>query len=209
MVLDDAKAEENAALFDHLLTHRAHDPIEAVVDDRLVIQGGPLMLAEPDQHHLVQTALDLPGERRVRLDPSHDDDVVGLIGVLVEKNGHAVIGLGNLHHLHRRADGRAGVLFGDSVPLDDGALSLCGAAAVAPHGRHDEGFGPGSLELPDQRLRDQGDVGYAPAADADGDAVAFLDFAMHTDFADFGTHGAFDVVEGGRVELLPNLHHSR
>ena len=119
------------------------------MDDGLVVEGGPFVLAQADQHHLVQAALDLADEPGVRLDAPGDDDVVRLVRVLVEEDRHPVPGLADLHHLHRRPDRRPDVLLGDAVALDDFPLPLGPAAAVAAHRRDCERLGPEGLQLLD------------------------------------------------------------
>ena len=50
----------------------AHDLAEAVVVDRAVIDLGPLVLAQADEHHLHQAAFDVADEIGVRLDAAAD-----------------------------------------------------------------------------------------------------------------------------------------
>ena len=57
--------------------------------NRPVIDLGPFVLAQADEHHLHQAAFDVADEAGVRLDAAADQHVVGLEGVPVEVDGKA------------------------------------------------------------------------------------------------------------------------
>src|SRR5262249_17798659 len=151
------------------------------------------VLAQADEHHLEQAALDGPVEGGVRLDACDDADVVGLAGVLVEVDRVALAGRADLDDLHRRLDGRADGLLGDAVALDDLALPLGGAAAVAAHGGHEEGFGAEGLQVVGDGAEDEGDVGDAAAAGGERDGVAGLDAALQLEVGEGGADAGGDV----------------
>ena len=84
------------------------------------------MLAEADEHHLVQARFDGPDEASVRFDAAADEDVVGAERMLVEVDGDAMRGGVDDDGFHRRADFGAGEFLGDAVTFDDLALSFGG-----------------------------------------------------------------------------------
>ena len=71
------------------------------MDNGLVVQGRAFVLAQADEHHLVQAAFDFADKVSVRLDAADDGYVVGLKGVFVEKDGDAVLGRAHLYGFHR------------------------------------------------------------------------------------------------------------
>ena len=158
------------------MADRADDAVEAVVDNGLVVQGCAFVLAQADEHHLVQAAFDFADKVSVRLDAANDGNVVGFKGVFVEKDGDAVLGRTHLDGFHGRLNGCAGVLFGDAVAFDDFLLRLGDAAAVAAHGGDEEGLEAEGLELGHEAFDHERDIGNAAAADRDGDGLAGIDF---------------------------------
>ena len=98
---------------------------------------------------------------------------------------------------------------GDAVALQHLALALGGGAAVAAHGREDEGLGAQRLELGDDLLGALGDVGDAAAAAAHRDGHAGLDLGAHLGALELVDHRLADVVELRGLELLPDVHHAR
>ena len=141
-----------------------------------MIQGRAFVLAQADEHHLVQAALDFADKVGVRLDAANDGYVVGFKGVFVEKDRDAVLGRAYLDGFHRRLDGCAGVLLGDAVAFDDFLLRFGNAAAVAAHSRDEEGLEAEGLELGHEAFDHERNVGNAAAADRDGDGLAGIDF---------------------------------
>ena len=154
----------------------ADDAVEAVVDNGLVVQGRAFVLAQADEHHLVQAALDFADKVGVWLDAANDGHVVGFERVFVEKDRDAILGRAHLYGLHGRLDGRAGVLLGDAVAFDDSLLCLGDAAGVAAHGGDEEGLEAEGLELGHETFDHKRDIGNATAADGDGDGLAGIDF---------------------------------
>jgi hypothetical protein len=98
------------------------------------------VLAEADHHHLAQAAFDVAVKIGVRLDPPAKDDVIGLAGKSIGIHGKAQIRLAQHHRFHRRPHWAAAAFFGHTVRFENLPLTLCRAAAVAPHRRHDEWF---------------------------------------------------------------------
>ena len=107
---------------------------------------GAMVLAEPYGQHFQQPAFVTGAEGVVGLDTVENDHPVGLVGVFVHIHGKAVRPLPHLHHFHAGEDGAARAFFRHAQFVDQGQLPLGGCAAVAAHGRHDEGFGPAFLE---------------------------------------------------------------
>jgi hypothetical protein len=66
--------------------------------------GGLFHLAKPDGAHLAQTALDRAGDRRVRLDPVHHDDVVCPHRVSIAEDRKAVRQFADRIDLHAHGD---------------------------------------------------------------------------------------------------------
>ena len=158
------------------MADRADDAVEAVVDNGLVVQGRAFVLAQADEHHLVQAAFDFADKVGVWLDAANDGHVVGFERVLVEKDGDAVFSRAHLYGLHGRLDRCASVLLGDAVAFDDSLLRLGDAAAVAAHGRNEEGLEAEGFELGHETFDHQRDIGNAATADGDGDGLAGIDF---------------------------------
>ena len=51
-VLDDRQPGPDPTVPDHLLRHAADDLVEAMIQDRPMVDRGPLALAQADEHHL-------------------------------------------------------------------------------------------------------------------------------------------------------------
>ena len=140
-----------------------------------VVRLRAALLPEADRQHLAEAALDVGAEGGVRLDPPHHDDRVSLPGVAVHVARRAVVEVADLDRVHRRQDRSADLWLGDAVLGQDRALALGGRAAVAAHRRHDERLARRPPELLDDGPDDGLDVGDAPAAGRDRDALTRLD----------------------------------
>ena len=68
----------------------------------------------------------------------------------------------------------AGQFDGDVRRLDDLPLPLRRGPAVTAHGRNDVRLRPATLEFDNHGADDQGEIGDAPAAHADGHTIATL-----------------------------------
>ena len=99
-VLDDRQSRDDAALLQHALPDGHHDLDPTVVLDGAMIDFGPLVFAQTDQHHLVQARFDFADEPRVWFDSATDDDVVGLGGVFVEMDGDSLRCFIDDHRVH-------------------------------------------------------------------------------------------------------------
>ena len=105
------------------------------------ICAAPGLLAEADDGHLRDTALDRTLEARVRLDPVDGEDAIGAGGVQVEVQRHAVGGGGDDLGRHRRPHLGADGLLRDPEVGEHRPLTLGSGPAVAAHRRHDERLG--------------------------------------------------------------------
>ena len=83
-VFDDRQPGHDRAAGQHFAADALDDLAEGVILKRAVIDLGPVVIAQPDQHHLHQAAFDLAGEIGVRLDAAANQHVVGLEGLAVE-----------------------------------------------------------------------------------------------------------------------------
>src|SRR5690606_2206120 len=113
------------------------------------------MLAKPDEHHLVEPALDVAREARVRLHAIDDEHVIGSMGMLIEVNRKTVRRAADDHRLHRRADLAAHALGRDSVASEECELTFGRRSAVAAHRRHEKRNGPDPLQMINSRLEDR------------------------------------------------------
>ena len=104
-VLDDRQTAEDVAFSEHFAGDGTDDLAEARLHDGPVIDFRPVVLAQADQHHLVQARLDVADEPRVRLDAVDDQHMIGLGGVFVEMDRQTVGRLGHDDGFHRRANG--------------------------------------------------------------------------------------------------------
>ena len=89
-VFNDRDPAQHFALLEYDSRHRLDDFSETVIEDRSMIDFGPVVLPQSDQHHLVQARLDLACKSGVRLDPARDDHVIALEGVAIEMDGDAL-----------------------------------------------------------------------------------------------------------------------
>ena len=112
------------------------------------------------------------GEAGVRLDAAADQHVVGLEGEAVEMDREAFGRAGRRRPSPSWSGSGSRRILGDAVGFHHLPLALGGAAAVAAHGRNDEGPAPQPLEMLDDRAKDDGDIGDAAAAGGDGHGLA-------------------------------------
>ena len=134
----------------------------------------------------------------------HDHHVVGSEGVLVEMDGKAFGRLAHDDRLHARANRAAAELLGDAVALDQPALPLGRAAAVAAHRRHDERLRAERLQMLDRRLDDDCDIGDAAAAGGDRHALPRLDALGQVQLRQLRFDRRGDVCNLLRLERLPD-----
>ena len=99
---------------------------------------GTGLLAESDDGHLGEPALDRALEARVRLDPIDWHDPVGAGRMAIEVQRHAIVRAGDLDGLHGRPDLAVDRLLGHPEGLQHRSLALGRGATVAAHRRHDE-----------------------------------------------------------------------
>ena len=137
-----------------------------------------------------------------------DADVVGLGGMLVEKDRIALGRGAQADDLHRSANGHADDRFGDAVAFEELPLPLGGAAAVAAHRRHEEGRGPEIAQKLDGAVQDDGDVGDAAAAGGEGDGLARADALLQVQLVQGFADGGGDIVDARSIEPLADANHT-
>ncbi len=57
-----------------------------MLDEPSMIQIRPVLIGQPNGHHLHKAALDGRLEIGMRLDPVNDCDVIGLMGMAIQEN---------------------------------------------------------------------------------------------------------------------------
>ena len=87
------------------------------------------MLAQADQHHLVQARFDLARESRVRLDAAGHDHVIALEGIAIEVHRESLRRPVDDDRLHRRAD--LGPVYSSVIPYDS-TIARCPSAVPPP-----------------------------------------------------------------------------
>ncbi len=117
---------------------------------------GLFHLAQPHRAHLAETALDRAGDRRVRLDPVHHDDVVGPRRVPVAEDREAVRQFADRIDLHADRDRTVEGGLRHPQRRQKLFLSFRRGAAVASHRVDDEGPGAESLKRRNKRLHESG-----------------------------------------------------
>ncbi len=137
-----------------------------------VVLCRPVALAQSDDEHLADSALERAAEVGVGLDARNRDDVVGRQCVLVPEHRLApAVGADTLG-FHLRFDRYAKGALGDAVLREQFPLAFRSGAAVAAHRRHDERFGAQFSQHVECRAHHHGKVGDAPTADPHRHAVA-------------------------------------
>jgi hypothetical protein len=94
------------------------------------------------------------------------------------------------------------------VALQDLALSLGGAAAVAAHGGDEEGLGAQVAQAANDGAKGDGDVGDAAAAGGQGYRLTGADDAAKVQRVQDVTHRCGHVLDLGPLEALAQAHHS-
>ena len=169
----------------------------------------PARLAQADEQHLHQAALDGGGEVGVRLDAVADQDVVGLHGEAIEVQRHALGSVADDDGFRAGADGAAHGRLGDAVGFQHAALAFGGAAAVAAHGGDQEGPRTEAAEVLDGRAEDGDDVGDAAAAGGDGHALAGPQRPLQLEAGQFGVDRRGDIRDAGSLEGLADAEDLR
>jgi hypothetical protein len=171
--------------------------------------AGAVCLAEADGRHLAEAALDRSPEAGVRLDAPDHDDPVGAGGAGVHVDRHALWRAAEDDRLHRRADLDAEAGRRDAVAGQHLALPLGRPAAVAAHGRDDEGARAERAQLVEDRADDLAQRRDAPAADREGDLGAGPQAGAEVEAAHPVADRGRQV--GDRVvgEALPDRQHGR
>ena len=206
-VLDDPHAGRNPAAGQHLAGDALQDLREAEIGDRPMVNLGPGMFAQANEHHLHQAALDVAHKVGVRLDAAHHHYVVGLVGKTVEVDGNPLRRFANNDRLHRGANGAAQKRLGHAVAFHDRPLAFRRAATMAAHGRDNERFGPQRFEVIDDTLDDDVDVGYAAAAGRDRHIAVGLDLLGKIEPTQLGLDRGGDIVHALGLKLLPHAKH--
>lgn len=126
-----------------------------------------LLLAETDNRHFGDAAFNGAAEGRVGLYAVDDNDGVRLKQMGRHPDGIAVFGVADVGDLHGGKDRRTHGGLVDAEGIQNFRLSLRCGAAVASHGRHDEGVGLPLLHNVHQLLHHHGEVGDLPASHGD------------------------------------------
>ena len=133
------------------------------------------LLAHADDDHLEDAALDGAADVRVGLDAADGNDPVRLRRIAVDPRREAVrLRNADLHRLHARADGRAGIFLGNAEIGENFLLSLGLRACVAAHGRDDERLCAVLAHDLTDRADNERDVCDLARACRDADALAGL-----------------------------------
>src|SRR5690606_20489455 len=148
----------NATLREHLASDAVQDLAKRVILDCAMINQGAVVLAEPDEHHLHQTALDVAHKSGVRFDAAAHDHVLSPVRMTVEVDRKPFRRMADNFRLHARANGTPAELLGDPVRLDNLSLAFGGAPSVTAHCRHDEGECAELLHVLYDRANDQMNV---------------------------------------------------
>ncbi len=118
--------------------------------------------------------------------------------------GKTLGGLADDDGFHAGADRAAAVLFGDAVRFQHADLPFGRAAAVAAHGGNDKRLRAELLQMIDDCLNDDRDVGDTTAAAGDGDRVAGSDLLLELEACELARDLARHVVDTGPLERLAN-----
>jgi hypothetical protein len=167
-----------------------------------VINLGPLVLAQTDEHHLHQPAFDVADEIGVGLDAIADHDMVGAECLAVEMDVESFGSLANDHGFHTGPDRTTAELLGHAIGRQHRALAFGRAAPMTPHGGHNEGHRAQSLHNVDHRLGDDVDVRHAPTAHGDRHTLAGLDRLIQAQLLKLLAHLARNVSHARALECL-------
>ncbi len=187
---------------------RLHVPL---LDGCRVERFRAVLLAQSDDSHLRQAALDAAAVVGVGLHPVHDDhgirflcrrgDVDRKLGVT---DGDGV----DLIRVHPGVDGGIKARLRDTQALQHFALALGRRPAVAPHRRDDDWLEAPVANRLDDGLGDVVDTVDAAAADGDGDSRTRFQ-PVEVEPVEFGPRRCRRVVDGGRLRLVPDASEAR
>ena len=97
----------------------------------------------------------------------------------------------------------------DAVMCEDVSLAFGSRRSVAPHGGKHEGFRPAALPVLDHAFDNGGDIGNAPAADADCNPRARFQIRSKTRRLKLPPGLAADILERAIGEVLPDKQERR
>ena len=169
----------------------------------------PRVLAESDQHHLVQARFDVAHEAGVRLDSTRNQNVVGLRSMLVEVHRDPLRCVIDDDGLHRGPDLAAHCLGSDAVSCENPRLSLGRSASVASHRRHDERHGTQTFNMLDHRASDLPDVRDPTTPCRDRHRLPRADRLTQLERRQLRLHLRRDIRHSTSIELLTNTNHAR
>ena len=141
LVFNHGQAAQDLAAPEHPGGHGANHLFVPEFPAPAVTLARALDLTHAHSHHFEQTALDLAGEVRVRLDPVDHHDPVGLRSRAVHERLEAFGGFAQRGSGHVRAYFGPNVVRAHAVILKNLALALGSPAPVSPHSGENEWLG--------------------------------------------------------------------
>ena len=168
----------------------------------------PVLLAHSDDRHFQDPTLIGAPEGGMGLHTAAQDDPIRLVCILVHKDGHPLLGLAHLDHLHGGEDGTAQKLLCHPIAAEDLQLALRGGSPVATHGREHKGLSPTGLHKIHDSPGNDGDIGHPPAPAGNGHPHPRSDPGPHR--LQLPLYQSRDLLRlnVAVVQLLADLHHS-
>ena len=157
------------------LRHFAQQGEEAVLHGPAMIGQGTVVFAHAHAKHLGETALQRAFEFGVGFDAVEADGMIRRPYIAGIENRHVIIHGGDGFRRHGGPHRSATGGFRNTQVGQDRGLSLGGGAAMAAHGRHDEGMGSDVLQPLASCSNHRRQMGYAAAADGHRHCIAGTD----------------------------------
>ena len=159
-----------------------------------------------DGHHFEEPAFEGAGEIGVPFDAGQEEDAVGIEGGFVHERFNALGRSAEGDDVEGTDDRDAHGGFVDAIVSEHVGLAFGSGGAVATHDWDDKGLGAVFFPEIDNSLCDAGDVGDAPAADANSNACAFGDAFDDVGGRKFVADVVFDVGNGAIREGLFSVY---